>query len=97
MPSSAVAADAASDNQVEELIVTAQKRDQSLQDVPIPITAISGAEIKKAALPTFMDLQQYAPGLVSTNHGRSEERRVGTGLVSTLRYRWSKYPNKNNR
>lgn len=70
-PSWSVAADANAGNQIEELIVTAQKREQSLQDVPISITALSGSEIKKAALTTFMDLQQYAPGMVINNNGDS--------------------------
>lgn len=71
MPSFAAAAEAETGNQIEELIVTAQKREQSLQDVPISITALSGSEIKKAALTTFMDLQQYAPGMIINNNGDS--------------------------
>jgi len=71
VPSFAAAAEADTSHQIEELIVTAQKREQSLQDVPISITALSGSEIKKAALTTFMDLQQYAPGMVINNNGDS--------------------------
>ncbi|MET0272553.1 MAG: TonB-dependent receptor [Phenylobacterium sp.] len=64
----AVAAEA---NQIEELVVTAQKREQSLQDVPISITAISAQEIRKAGVTTFMDLQDYAPSLKINNNGDS--------------------------
>ncbi|MDA0890901.1 MAG: hypothetical protein O3C15_01115 [Proteobacteria bacterium] len=42
--------------QLEEVIVTAQKREQSLQDVPISITAISGEQIQDAAINSFNDL-----------------------------------------
>ena len=36
--------------QIEEVVVTAQKREQSLQDVPISITALSGERIQDTGL-----------------------------------------------
>jgi len=71
LPFAAQAAEADTANQVEELIVTAQKREQSLQDVPIAITAITAAEVRKAGLTSFWDLQQYAPAMVINNNGDS--------------------------
>lgn len=53
--------------QLEEVIVTAQKREQSLQDVPISITAIGGERIQDAAINSFNDLDNYVP-----NFGVSE-------------------------
>ena len=54
--------------QLEEVIVTAQKREQSLQDVPISITAISGEQIQDAAINSFNDLDNYIPNFqVSEN------------------------------
>ncbi|MEE8371320.1 MAG: hypothetical protein V3R73_04165, partial [Sphingomonadales bacterium] len=35
---------------LEEIIVTAQKREQSIQDVPIAITALSGASLAEKGL-----------------------------------------------
>ena len=69
LPSIAVAADAG--REVDELIVTAQKREENLKDVPISITAISSAEVKKAGLTTFMDLEQYSPSVIVNNNGDS--------------------------
>ena len=54
--------------QIEEVVVTAQKREQSLQDVPISITAISGERIQDAAINSFNDLDNYIPNFqVSEN------------------------------
>ena len=35
---------------LEEVIVTAQKREQSLQDVPISVSAFSGAALQEAGI-----------------------------------------------
>lgn len=54
--------------QLEEVIVTAQKRAESLQDVPISMTAISGEKIEETAMHSFQDLAAYVPNLsVSEN------------------------------
>lgn len=42
---------------LEEVVVTAQKRVESLQDVPISIVAISGDKIEKLG---FADLSQLS-------------------------------------
>ncbi|MFC6978638.1 pentapeptide repeat-containing protein [Microbulbifer taiwanensis] len=38
--------------QIEEVTVTAQKRTESLQEVPIAISAFSGEQLKSSAVPT---------------------------------------------
>ncbi len=58
---------------LEEVIVTAQKRAQSLQDVPISVSAIQGQKIQDAGIPNMAALADYVPNLmisdapVSTN------------------------------
>lgn len=53
---------------LEEVIVTAQKRAQGLQDVPISISAFSGDKIKDAGIPDFEELSTYIPNFsVSEN------------------------------
>ncbi|MFT4519321.1 MAG: iron complex outermembrane receptor protein [Halioglobus sp.] len=49
---------------LEEVIVTAQKREQSLQDVPIAVTAFSGAMLEKTGVKDMFDLQTNAPSLI---------------------------------
>jgi iron complex outermembrane receptor protein len=53
---------------IEEVIVTAQKREQSQQDVPIAMTAISADTLSLAAISNFDELQFKVPSLsISTN------------------------------
>ncbi len=48
---------------LEEVIVTAQKREQSLQDVPVAVTAFNAAMIEKSGVKDMFDLQVNAPSL----------------------------------
>jgi iron complex outermembrane recepter protein len=49
-----------------EIIVTARRRDESLQDTPIAITAINTAMLENKASLNIGDLQGAAPGLLIT-------------------------------
>ena len=72
----------ASAAQLEEVIVTAQKRAESLQDVPISMTAISGDKISEANIQTMGDLSSYVPNLgISENAVNSiiSMRGIGVG------------------
>jgi iron complex outermembrane receptor protein len=48
---------------LEEVIVTAQKRTESLQDVPISVTAIQGAKLQEAGIANMSALADYVPNL----------------------------------
>lgn len=48
---------------LEEVIVTAQKRSESLQDVPISVSAIQGKQIQEAGIPNMAALADYVPNL----------------------------------
>ena len=48
---------------LEEVIVTAQRTEQSLQDVPIAVTALSGDDLVEKQVVTFSDLQLNVPSL----------------------------------
>ena len=49
---------------IEEIIVTAMKREQSLQDVPMSIWAITSDTIDDSGLTGIQDLAQMVPGLI---------------------------------
>jgi outer membrane receptor protein involved in Fe transport len=49
---------------LEEVIVTAQKREQSLQDVPIAVAAFSNEMLQKAGVKDMFELQANDPSLV---------------------------------
>ena len=71
---------------IETMIVTAEKRETSLQKTPIAITAISGDAINDKGLRTFNDVSFAAPALVySQIAGMAQITIRGIGVdVSTL-------------
>ena len=54
---------------LNEIIVTAQKVKQRIQDVPITLTALSGAALAKANVTTMYDLPTLVSGLLWANEG----------------------------
>lgn len=71
---------------LEEIVVTAQKREQSLQDVPISITAVSGDRLNKfgAGGEDIRLLSSRVPGLnAESSNGRVAPRFYIRGLGNT--------------
>tara|TARA_R110002049_G_scaffold31098_8_gene105847 strand:+ start:1288 stop:3549 length:2262 start_codon:yes stop_codon:yes gene_type:complete len=58
---------------LEEVIVSARKRDENVQGTPIAITAISGSVIDQSKFFTVKDIEQISPNLSfsSSNNGSS--------------------------
>ena len=55
---------------IEEVIVTAEKRSESLQDISQSVTAISDSDVESKNIETFVDLSAIVPGLtVAKNEG----------------------------
>jgi outer membrane receptor protein involved in Fe transport len=52
---------------VDEIVVTAQRREQSLQDVPVVVSAFSEQMLEDAGVRDIKDLQFLTPGLVVTS------------------------------
>jgi outer membrane receptor protein involved in Fe transport len=72
--------------QLEEVVVTAQKRSESLQDVPIALTAFSAADLETKQIATVSDLRYTVPN-VSYSKGNFtgsnfKIRGIGTDLVA---------------
>lgn len=65
---------------LEEVIVTAQKREQSLQDVGISVTAFSGDQMKALGFTNTVDLVAHTPGLNAVSPFGS-----GNNVAFTLR------------
>jgi iron complex outermembrane recepter protein len=61
---------------VETIVVTAQRREQRLQDVPLAVSAVSGDALRDAGISSATDLRFVAP---SVNYGTSANSR-GEGL-----------------
>lgn len=61
---------------LEEIIVTSQKRAESLQEVPISVVALSGEKIEDAGIENLEDLTMYMPNIHFTESGFSTQVRV---------------------
>jgi outer membrane receptor protein involved in Fe transport len=65
----AASAAAAAAGDIDEIIVTATRRDQSVQDIPYNISAIGAADILDSGVTDLQGLTQMIPGLVSPDLG----------------------------
>ena len=72
------AAFAQNTNEIEELVVTAEKREQSLQDVPVAVSAFTDERRELVGINSVQDLTNFTPGLsYSTNNDRIALRGIG--------------------
>jgi len=79
------AADAtASGTELTEVIITAQKRQQNLQEVPIAVIALSEQQLQDAGVTDIKNLTALTPGLTvtsTTSEGSTTARIRGIGTV----------------
>jgi iron complex outermembrane receptor protein len=54
---------------LEEIVVSARRRDESLQDVPQTINVVTASQIEKLDIRNFTDVQSLVPGLTLTGGG----------------------------
>jgi iron complex outermembrane receptor protein len=67
-----------SGNFIEELVVTAEKREQSLQDVPVAVSAFTDETRELVGINSVQDLTNFTPGLAyATNNDRIAMRGIG--------------------
>jgi len=72
------AAAAAASNTIEELVVTAEKREQSLQDIPVAISAFTSAKRDLLGINSIQDMTNFTPGLNYTSaNDRAAVRGIG--------------------
>jgi outer membrane receptor protein involved in Fe transport len=62
-------ADTTDSGGIQEITVTAQRRTESIQDVPITIQAITGDQLKQLNVTTFDDLLRYTPNVTFSGNG----------------------------
>jgi iron complex outermembrane receptor protein len=68
--------------QLEEVIVTAQKREQNLQDVPIAISAVTEEMLAQTGINTITQLIPMVPGLTGTDYGLATNSWAIRGISS---------------
>src|SRR4030081_304234 len=54
---------AETENSLEEVVVTAQRRAENLQTVPISVSAIQGTELERLQITNPSELSQFTPSL----------------------------------
>ena len=77
LPAQSVGAESA--NVIEEIIVTARKREESLQETPVVVSALSSKTISDFSIDSMEDIADFTPGLLTVTSG------VGSGGMLTLR------------
>jgi iron complex outermembrane recepter protein len=80
---SAPAADQSADNGLEEVVVTAQRRAESLLAVPLSISAVSGKTLEATGLKDISSLAYNTPGLIASEgvgYTQLYIRGVGNGI-----------------
>lgn len=84
LASPAQAQDRSETDDSAEIIVTAQKREQNLQDVPVVVTVLSSTQLENAGVRDIKDLQAITPGLnvtSSTSQAQTSIRIRGVGTI----------------
>ena len=69
-------AETASAGGLEEIVVSAQRRNESIQDVPITIQAVSGDQLKQLNVTSMNELLKYTPNVTFSGNGAP-----GTGNI----------------
>ena len=64
----------------DEIIVTARKRSESIQDVPVAVSALSAAQLEKGNIPMTQDLGKLTPNVVLHDMAYA-----GAGLSASIR------------
>lgn len=65
---------------IEEIVVTARKREESLQDAPLSISAFSSAAIEEKGLRGLQDIASFTPGLKFNDQALAAPGRYNTSV-----------------
>lgn len=68
--------------EVEEIVVTAQKREQAAVDVPLSLTAYSGERLEAMGVQDFADLSKVTPGFEVQDQSPNNPGYVMRGITS---------------
>jgi iron complex outermembrane receptor protein len=71
---------ASSSDQIQTITVTAQRRSQSMQDVPISMQAFTSQSLQQLNISTFDDYIKYLPNVSTANNGPGQNEIFMRGL-----------------
>ena len=70
----------ASEGGIAEVIVTAQRRSENMQNVPISMQALTGQALQQLNITTFDDFLKYLPNVTSASNGPGQNEDFMRGL-----------------
>ena len=73
---------ASTDDGLQEIVVTAEKRDSTVQKTPFSITAVSGEQLQSQGLSSMEDVAQETPGISMRSSGPGQTEYEMRGLAS---------------
>jgi iron complex outermembrane recepter protein len=79
----AIAAESAPESGVQEVVVTAERRSENLQTVPLSVTALDNSSIERMGITTLKDLAREVPGLTVVSSGPGQNILIVRGISST--------------
>lgn len=82
-PVAAVAQETAEIDAAGAIVVTAQRRGENLQDVPISITAVSGEALERQGVKSIADITRIVPGVELNNVGNNRTAISIRGIRAT--------------
>lgn len=68
---------------LEEIVVTAQKRAENLQDIPLAITAMSGDFLEQAGITAVDEVSMRTPGFTMSRYNMAQPQLYIRGIGST--------------
>jgi iron complex outermembrane receptor protein len=83
LPALAIAQGAVDNRVLEEVTVTAQKRSESLQDVPLSVAVVSGDELAALGSTQIQDLSRLVPGLTINSSAGDTSRSIRLRGIGT--------------
>jgi iron complex outermembrane receptor protein len=72
-----------STDQIQEIVVTAQRRTENMQNVPVTIQALTSETLAQLNVQTFDDFIKYLPNVTATNTGPGQSSVFMRGLSTT--------------
>lgn len=80
----ALAAPVMAQDSIEEIVVTATKRAESIQDVPLSVTAVTGDDLVQMQITDILSLEKAIPGLTVASYGNNAQAIMrGAGTAGT--------------
>lgn len=88
LPVTTYAAEGPGIAELEEVVVTARKREERIEDVPIAVSAIDSDVLVREQINVVREIAAYTPGLIINSDGGGRAfvsiRGVGTTLIDTV-------------